>query len=187
MNLPGGALITPQLLSKLGLIFTKPGRKFFILHLIIRTHLLLPVISWCLWTVQLISREKTPTEAEEMYSRHVGSVKPLFYILFLTQNKPLQYCIVLYYLQHMHIYDTLKLLEPRNPTLPHQIYFNYMEKNKQNILQIIALDFRRQKQTIKLKIYIFVRTWAFADTNIMSKTFEIQWWSIKIYSGYVLR
>ncbi len=144
MNLPGGALITPQLLSKLGLIFTKPGRKFFILHLIIRTHLLLPVISWCLWTVQLISREKRRPLKQRKCT--VGSVKPLFYISFLTQNKPLQYCIVLYYLQHMHIYDTFKLLQPRNPTLPYQIYFNYMVKNKQNILQIIGLDFRRQKK-----------------------------------------
>lgn len=91
-----------------------------------------------------LQREETPTEAEEMYSRHVGSVKPLFYILCLTQNKPLQYCIVLYYLQKMHIYDTFKLLDPRNPTLPNQIYFNYMVKNTQNIIQIIALDFHRQ-------------------------------------------
>lgn len=50
---------------------------------------------------------------------------------------------LLYCLQKMHFYDVFKLLEPPNPTLPHQIYFNYMEKNNQNILHIIAFDFRR--------------------------------------------
>ncbi len=91
-----------------------------------------------------LQREETPTEAEEMYSRHVGSVKPLFYISFLTQSS--LYNIVLYYLQHMHIYDTLKLLKPRNPTLPYQIDFNYMEKNKQNILQILPLTFAEKNK-----------------------------------------
>ncbi len=108
-----------------------------------------------------LQREETPTEAEECT---VGSVKPLFYISFLTQTS--LYNIVLYYLQHMHIYDTFKLLSPETPPYPTKFTLIIWKRINRTFFKL-CLDFRRQK--IKIKTYIFVRTWAFADTNIMSE------------------